>query len=501
MEEKVMEKNHEIEIDLKRIFGLLLNKAWLIAVVAVLCAVLAFVGTWLFVTPEYKTTVMFYVNNRVVTGTGSITSGDMSAARGLVESFAIILNTRETLDEVADYAGLDYTYAKLQGMVVAEAVEDTEILKVVVTSTDPAEAEAIADAITHVLPDRSSKIIDGSSVKIVTGASRPTAPSSPSYPTSAVIGFLVGMLLVVAVIVLQDIFDTTIREEEDVSRVSEHPILATVPDMDAQNKNSRYASYNGRKMDKSKLAAVKPAVTVGPNISFSASEAYKLLRTKILLSFTDERSCHVIGVTSSMAGEGKSLTAVNLSYSMAQLGKRVLLIDCDMRRPTAADKLSIKKTPGLSDYLSGQARAETLIQLCGIKEDESAFHVISAGTTPPNPMELLSSKKMEKTLSQLRSNYDYIILDLPPVGEVGDSLVVAGLTDGMLLVVRQDFCDRASLNKTVSQLAFVNCKVLGTVFNGAPVPVKGRYYKYSKRYASYKNIPNSKTAVGGGIEQ
>ena len=111
------------------------------------------------------------------------------------------------------------------------------------------------------------------------------------------------------------------------------------------------------------------------------------------------------------------------------------------------------------------------------------------------------SKKMEKTLSQLRSNYDYIILDLPPVGEVGDSLVVAGLTDGMLLVVRQDFCDRASLNKTVSQLAFVNCKVLGTVFNGAPVPVKGRYYKYSKHYASYKNIPNSKTAVGGGIEQ
>ena len=501
MEDKTMEKNHEVEIDLKRVLGLLLNKAWLIALVAVLCAVLTFVGTWLFVTPKYETTVMFYVNNRVTPNGGSITSGDMSAARGLVESFAIILNTRETLEEVNDRANLGRTYGQLLSMITAEAVEDTEILKVVVTSTDPVEAEAIANAITEVLPERSSKIIEGSSVRVITGANLPTAPCSPSYPTNTIIGFLVGFLAVVAVIVLQDVFDTVIREEEDVLRASEHPILVSVPDMEVQNKNSRHAGYNGSKMDKSKLAAAKPLITVGPNISFSAAEAYKLLRTKILLSFTDEKNCHVLGITSSVAGEGKSLTAVNLAYSMAQLGKRVLLIDCDMRRPTAADKLPIQKTPGLSDYLSGQTRADTLLQHCGIPEDENAFHVISAGHTPPNPMELLSSSKMVKTLDHLREHYDYIILDLPPVGEVGDALAVAGWTDGMLLVVRQDFCDRVALGNTVRQLAFANCKVLGTVFNGSAEPVKGRYYKYSKRYESYKNIPNSKTVTGGGMEQ
>lgn len=501
MEEMAKEKNQEVEIDLKRLFGLLLNKAWLIGLVAVVCAVLVFVGTWLFVAPKYQSTVMFYINNRVTTNSGSISSSDMSAARGLVESFVIILNARETMNELADYADLDRSYSELLSMVEAEPVEDTEILKVVVTSTDPAEAEAIADAITHVLPARSQKIIEGSSVKIITGANFPNTPSSPSYLKSALIGFLLGFLAVVVVIVFQDIFDTTINVEEDVTRAGDHPILATIPDMDSQPKGGSYSRFPYRSVDKARLAANESAVTVGPNISFVATEAYKLLRTKLLLSFADDKKCRVVGITSSLAGEGKSVTAVNLAYSMSQLGKRVLLIDCDMRRPTAAEKLSIKKTPGLSDYLSGQTRAETLIQLCGIPEDESAFHVIVAGHTPPNPMELLSSKKMEKTLEQLRENYDYIILDLPPMGEVSDALAAASLTDGMLLVVRQKHCDRVSLNNTVRQLAFANCKVLGTVYNGVEEQSKGAYRKYYYQYGSYKPARNSKATTNRTVKK
>ena len=500
MEERVVDKNSEVEINLKRVGSLLLSKAWLIGLVAVVCAVLTLVGTWLFVAPKYQSTVMFYVNNRVNPNGDSITSSDMSAARGLVQSYAIILNARETLTEVADFADLDFTAGQLQGMIKAEGIDDTEILKVTVTGTDPVKVAAIADAITHVLPERSKQIIDGSSVKIVTGANLPTSPSSPSYPTNAILGFLVGMLAVVAVIVLRDIFDTTIREEEDVTRAGDHPILAAVPDMTAPSKGGAY----GRKvMDKTKLADNANAETVGPNISFVASEAYKLLRTKLLLSFADDRKCRVLGVTSTLAGEGKSLTAVNLAYSMSQLGKRVLLIDCDMRKPTMADKLPIQKAPGLSDYLSGQTRAETLIQLCGIAEDESAFHVISAGHTPPNPMELLSSKKMEKTIEQLRENYDYIILDFPPLGEVGDALAAASLTDGMLLVVRRDYCDRISLGETLRQFAFANCKVLGVVFNCAEEKnnQENYYYRRSGRSYAYANAARKRASANGTVSK
>ena len=194
----------------------------------------------------------------------------------------------------------------------------------------------------------------------------------------------------------------------------------------------------------------------------------------------------MIGVSSALTGEGKSLSAVNLAYTTSQLGKRVLLIDCDMRRPSLAAKLPIKKSPGLSDFLTGQATAENLIQLCGIKNDERAFHAISSGRTPPNPMELLSSPKMNRMLDRLRQMYDYIILDLPPVGEVGDALAVAKVTDGMLIVVRQDYCNRIALDNAIRQFEFVDAKILGVVFNCINEhggKYGNRYYrKYYNRY-------------------
>ena len=211
----------------------------------------------------------------------------------------------------------------------------------------------------------------------------------------------------------------------------------------------------------------------------------------------------MIGVSSAMTGEGKSLTSVNLAYTLSQLGERVLLIDCDMRRPSLPAKLPIARKPGLSGYLSGRVSENNLIQLCGLKEDEAAFHVIAAGQNPPNPVELLSSPKMAKMLKMLRNGYDYIILDLPPIGEVSDALAVAKETDGILLVVRQDYCDRIVLSETVQQFAFINAKILGVVFN-CTSEHSGKYYgtsyykryyrrRYYKRYKGYgynNEIPN-----------
>ena len=203
---------------------------------------------------------------------------------------------------------------------------------------------------------------------------------------------------------------------------------------------------------------------IGNGISFSASEAYKLLRTKLQFSFADDSNCRVIGLSSALSGEGKSLTAVNLAYSLAQLNKKVMLIDCDMRRPTLADKLKIRKKPGLSSCLSGQSNLNDLIQIYNT-ENGIGFDVVTAGQNPPNPIELLSSVKMTKVLNKLRETYDYVILDLPPVGEVSDAMAVANQVDGMLLVVRQNYCDRLSLTDAANQFNFIHAKILGVVFN------------------------------------
>ena len=487
MDEMKKEINNEIEIDLQRVLGAVLNKAWLVAIVAVVCAVLTFLGTFLFITPKYQSSVMLYVNNSIpsnlIDGITSITSGDLSTSRGLVKSYIVILNTRETLNAVIDYAGVDRSYGQVKGMISAAAVDSTEIFRVIVTSDDPKEAEQIADAISYILPKQINSIIEGTSAKIVDSAILPTSPSSPNYTKNTVMGFLIGLLAVVAIVALRTIFDNTIRTEEDVTQKSNYPLLAAVPDMEAQSKGGYYYGYRKSAYDKTKAVEGAKTVLVGSNINFAASEAYKLLRTKLQFSFADETNgCKVIGVSSAMTGEGKSLTTVNLAYSLSLLGKRVLLIDSDMRRPSICDKLPIHNDPGLSEFLSGQVQAENLIQFCGLEEDASAFHVIASGHIPPNPMELLSSTRMAKSLNKLRGTYDYILLDLPPVGEVGDALAVAKYTDGLLLVVRQDYCNRLALSAALRQFEFVETKILGLVLNCATEDSAGYGKKYYKKY-------------------
>ena len=486
MEEKMKQNNEELEIDLQRLIAVLLGKAWLIGLVAVVCAVAVFLGTFFLVTPTYQSAAMFYVNNNSLSlgeASLSISSADISASRGLVKSYIVILNTRESINAVIDYAGVDRTYGQVKSMISAESVDNTEIFKVVVTSPDAKEAEKIANAIAYILPKRISSIIEGTSAKVVESAVVAARPSAPNYTRNALLGFAMGLLLTVAYLVIRELMDITIRTEEDFAKACKYPVLAAVPDMESHTKGGYYyGAGKKRAYEKSAAKQEKKAELVGPGISFAAAEAYKLLRTKLQFSFADENTSRVIGVSSALTGEGKSLSSVNLAYTTSQLGKRVLLVDCDMRRPSLADKLPIRKAPGLSDYLTGQIQADQLLQVCGVKGDENAFHVISSGRMPPNPMELLSSARMERLVQRLREKYDYIILDLPPVGEVGDSLAAAKLTDGLLLVVRQNYCDTLALSAAVRQFEFVEAKLLGVVFNCVNEE-SGRYgYRYYRKY-------------------
>lgn len=506
MIETDFQQNEMSEINVTRIIRTVLNKAWLVAIIAVLCAVLTFAGTFFFITPQYESTAVFYVNNSNLSlgdTSLSISSGDLTTSRNLVDSYIVILNTRETLVDVIDYAGASRTYKELQEMITAEAVNETELFQVTVTSPDPNEAERLANAIAYILPKRIGTIIDGTSARVADAAIVPNQPSSPSYTKNTIIGFLLGFVLTVGVIALREIFDTTIRVEEDITQNCKHPILASVPDMTAPSKGGSYYGSSRSKKGKYATSTVQAKRgLLGPNISFAASEAYKLLRTKLQFSFADESDCHVIGLSSALSGEGKSLTAVNLAYTLSQLDKKVLLVDCDMRRPTLADKLSILKHPGLSNYLTRQCHLDDMAQVVELKKGENVFHAITAGPNPPNPMELLSSARMKKALDTMRQTYDYVILDLPPVGEVSDAMAIAKETDGILLVVRQNYCDRNVLSDAVHQFDFIQAKTLGVVFNATHENGgKGYYKKYYKRYykgygRNYEN--DDRTTVASG---
>lgn len=493
MNKEEMRSTGAIEIDFMRLLKAVMEKIRLVCVVSVAFAVLTIIGTLLFVTPKYEASAKFYVNNSSISVGGtsiSMSSGDLTASRNLVDSYIVILKTRETLNDVIDYAGVNLGYEELVEMISAAAVDNTEIFQVTVTSPDPQEAEQLANAIGYILPKRINTVIEGTSAKVVESAVVPTSPSSPSYAKNTVIGFVLGMIAIVAAIVIRQILDTTIRTEEDITQACKYPVLAAIPDLTSTGKNGAYYGY-GRERSGTRTALQGNAL-VGGNICFAGAEAYKLLRTKLQFSFAGDEGSRVIGVSSALAGEGKSLSSINLAYSLSELGKKVILIDCDMRCPTLAEKLKIKKKPGISSYLTGQSDLVSLVQPCGIEGDEKAFHVITAGQNPPNPSELLSSARMRDALEALRQFYDYVILDLPPVSKVSDAMNIANETDGTLLVVRENYCDRLALVEAIHQFEYINAKILGVVINGT-AERSGKYGK--KYYQKYNTSANSKKNI------
>ncbi len=219
------------------------------------------------------------------------------------------------------------------------------------------------------------------------------------------------------------------------------------------------------------------------NLSFAASEAYKLLRANLTFALADVEKSPIVGITSSTRGEAKTTTAINLAYTIAETGKKVLLVDGDMRLPNIARVLQTKKAPGLSNIIAGLNTIDECVQNIGLLEN---WDVLPSGDIPPNPSELLNSESMVALIDKLREEYEFVVFDLPPVGIVSDALVAAQNIDGLVVVARQDYTSRKGLGQCISQLSPLKEKVLGIVFTDASKNNKSRYYRAAKyRYSKH----------------
>lgn len=227
--------------------------------------------------------------------------------------------------------------------------------------------------------------------------------------------------------------------------------------------------------------------TLHKNLEFTATEQYKLLRTNLTFTLPEDVKCPIIGVTSSMRGEGKSTTAVNLSYVLAENGKKVLLVDGDLRIPSVAKKMEIESSPGLTNLLMDKGTKSLDVYRSKYLNN---WFVLPAGDLPPNPSELLSSKRMETLLEALSEKFDYIIVDLPPVNIVSDALAISQFITGMIVVVREDYTEKRELERCFRQLKLSNVNVLGCVMNESKSG-SGSYGKYRKYYRYYRYYSSS----------
>ncbi|WP_188779388.1 polysaccharide biosynthesis tyrosine autokinase [Marmoricola endophyticus] len=414
-------------------------------------------------TPQYQSSTQLFVSSAQSSGdddsSGSAYQGGLAATQR-VTSYAQLVTQGELTSQVIDDLDLDLTPSQLAEKITATAQPDTVLLKIQVTDPDPKLAQRICGALATDLqatikdietpPGMKRPLLKGT---ITDPASLPTSPVSPQVERNIGLAVVLGLLLGLGLAVVRELLDTSVKTAEQVSDTLEAPVVGGV-------------SFDS-------AIAKHPLVT---DLSSHAPrvEAFRVLRTN--LQFVDiDSGSKVIVFTSSVPGEGKSTTSVNVALSMAQAGQRVLLVDGDLRRPQVANLLELEPAVGVTTVLLGRVDLAEAVQ-----RHSSGLEVLTSGSTPPNPAELLQSRAMAELLTRLRDEYDVVIVDSPPLLPVTDAALMANQTDGAILVVRHGSTTRDQLSGAAERLRAVGARPLGAVLNR--VPAKGGRYGYGYGY-------------------
>lgn len=429
----------------------------------------AAVGATFLVTPMYDATAQVFVSVRSASTTSDLVQGS-SFTQKQVKSYTDLVRTPRVLAPVVERLDLNVPVSDLATTITATNPLDTVLITITASSTDPDAAADIANAVSDSLAEQVTELEqpqNGPSpvqISTVTEATAPTSPSSPSLKVNGAIGLLLGLAAGIGLALLREALDTRVRDEDDIAAVTSSSVLATV-------------GYDVSAPDRPLVVQTDP--------QSHRAESFRRLRTNLQFLDLGDRPKTIV-VTSSLPGEGKSTTSVNLALSLADAGGRVLLIDADLRRPSVAGYMGLEGAAGLTTVLIGRAELEDVVQPW-----TNGLHILPSGQVPPNPSELLGSTAMARLLEEAADQYDMVLVDTPPLLPVTDAAILARLTGGALVVVGADKLHRAHLAESIASLETVNARVLGLVLNRM-VRRGGDAYTYYD-YSSHTDGPNRPT--------
>jgi succinoglycan biosynthesis transport protein ExoP len=327
-------------------------------------------------------------------------------------------------------------------------------------------------------------------------ATPPRVPIGPNRLQGILLAFLFSLGFGVCLATMLEYLDDSVRSTEDVNKMLRLPTLATIPVL--RNVKSRrqisegvtslqLRNGNGNGNGSGKRnghGKGNPALLLDLDPDSPLAEAYRHLRTSVLLSSAG-RAPKTLVVTSCVPSEGKTTTTINLAVTVAQTGARVLVIDGDMRRPSVHAAFGIENKRGLSNILSSDMTEAQMLNLVQ-KEKESGLYLLTSGPVPPNPAELIGSEQMRKVVLELGSTFDHILIDTPPIASFTDGVLLAAISDGVILVIHANECSRKIVQRSRQALLDVGAKVLGVVLNRVNVRSPDYYYSY-RYYSGYKN--------------
>jgi capsular exopolysaccharide synthesis family protein len=321
-----------------------------------------------------------------------------------------------------------------------------------------------------------------SNVRITEQAATPKAPVAPNRVRNILLVALLSLLGGVGLVLFLDYINNKVESVEDIDRYLRLPALGVIPVLETGAKAKRLlgkgADEAGEQLVPMNAAGAGSVVLSQVEANSSIAESYRQLRTALLLSSAGHAPRTLL-FTSSQPAEGKTTTSVNTAISLAQTGSAVLIVDADLRRPRVHKMFNLKNNTGLTNYLAGEGDLASLIQVA-----MPNLYVLPVGPLPPNPAELLGSAKMKTAVDTLAANFDYVVIDSPPVASFADSLILSALVEGVIIVVKAGFTPREMAQRTKAHLQSVGAKILGVVVNQIKLQPHDYYY-YSTYYSRY----------------
>lgn len=431
-------------------------------------AVMGAIAYTLLITPQYQASTRLFVSTSSSSSVSEIYQGNRFSQERVV-SYAELLMGETLAQRTIDKLGLDMSASSLRENISASAKPDTVLIDVAVRDPSPVRARDIANTLSDefVAMVRELETPDGGAtpdarVVVEQRATIPEHPVVPNTTRNIAMGLALGVLLGVAIAVVRDLLDNTVKDRETLEGITGAGIVGSVP-LDKERRKQAAVAFD---RDNSGIA-----------------EAFRKLRTNLQFLAVDNPP-RVIVVTSSMPSEGKSTTAINIALALAEGEHSVVLVDGDMRRPSLHKYLGLVGPVGFSTVLSGGTSLSEALQ----KTRFPGLTVLTSGAVPPNPSELLGSQSARKLLSELRAEFDYVIVDSTPLLAVTDAAILGAGADGVLVMARFGQTKRDQLAHAVGSLVDVGAPLLGAVFT--MVPTRGSSsYSYSYSYYGSESAP------------
>lgn len=442
----------------------ILRRDWVLIVAMTMGGLLISGLASVLVKPTYTSTTQLFVSLQNSGSVSELQQGN-SFSQARVQSYVKTVSTPVVLQPVIDELGLNTTPDELAKRVSASTDLNTVLIKIAVEDNSPVQAAAVAQSIANSMVNAVETLekpkTGGTSpvgLSVISPAAAPTSPSSPNVRMNLLLGLVGGLALAVSTAIVRAFADTRIRGEADLRRITDIPLLGGIAfESDAEK---------------------KPLLTQVGQQSPRA-ETYRQLRTNLQFANITNRGKSVI-ISSSVPGEGKSTTAINLAIALAQAGQSVCLVDADLRRPMVAEYLGLDRSAGLTTALLGNADINDLLQPWG----DDSLYVLASGQIPPNPSELLGSEGMKELLNRLEMAFDTVIIDTPPLLPVTDAAVLSQHAGGVVVVVGSKKPRLHDLEKSLAALSLVDATVIGLVLNKLPVKGPDAYSYNSYSYES-----------------